>query len=60
MQSSGAGYLFEVDFDPVDTILDHAPIEFDLSFAGAAKEAASSTLTFQVGPTADEARFLIG
>lgn len=42
--------LLQIGFEPRDAVADHAAIRLDLGFAGAAHEAETAALAFQMGP----------
>jgi hypothetical protein len=47
-------------FDSGHPFLYEAPVGLDLGFAGATEKSKTATLTFKMGPRANQSRFLIG
>ena len=58
-QTACALHLFEITFDPTDTLLDQASICFDLCLAWPTQKAEAATLALQMCPGPHEARFLV-
>ena len=60
MQRARAHHAGELPTDGVDAVLDQAAVGFDLRLAGAAEEAVTAALPFQVRPRAHQSALLIG
>ena len=60
MQFAGALDLDKLGLDLGEPFLDHAPVGFELRFAGPAEKAEAAALAFEMGPRAHQPAFLIG
>ena len=59
MQATGASHLIQFALEPHDTVPDQPPVNFNLAFPWAPKEAEAPALAFQVRPGPNEPRALI-
>ena len=59
VQVAGAPDRFQLALQLDDLFLQHAPVGFDLGFAGAAEEAGAAALAFKVGPAAHQPPLLV-